>query len=80
MSNDNTARDAAFVASKATLLREVVCPDGTQFAVYEDGTWEQYCWDGSFVRDSSDHDSTGAADVLLAYAEGPAAAVAAQRA
>lgn len=36
----------------------IACPDGTQFVVYPDGTWEQYTWDGSFVRDHSGASTT----------------------
>lgn len=36
------------------VIRDIVCPDGTQFAVYADGTWAQSAWDGSPIRDSED--------------------------
>lgn len=31
-------------------IREIVCPDGTQYRVFADGTWVHEAWDGSFVR------------------------------
>lgn len=40
------------------ILREIVCPDGTQFTVYTDGTWTRETWDGSAVTDSTDSSTT----------------------
>lgn len=55
-------------AAKADgLLAEVVCPDGTQFSVYEDGSYVRECWDGSFVSDSTGG-STTPTDVLARFA------------
>ena len=36
------------------VLAYVVAPDGTQFWVYEDGSYVRECWDGSYVGDNSD--------------------------
>lgn len=42
------------MAENATVVREIIAPDGTKYDVRNDGTWVQYTWDGSFVRDSND--------------------------
>lgn len=44
------------------VARELVCPDGTTFAVYEDGSWKQNTWDGLYVTDSRTHKASVFAD------------------
>ncbi len=46
----------------ASLIAFVAAPDGTQFWVYEDGSYARECWDGSLVSDS-DTGSTTPAEV-----------------
>ena len=36
----------------------VVCPDGTQFLIWADGTWDRRCWDGSYVSNHEDASTT----------------------
>jgi hypothetical protein len=48
-----------------TQAREIVCPDGTQYQVFSDGTWIHETWDGQFVRSSMrDDNSTDPAEVV----------------
>lgn len=49
------AETAAETASAKVVAREIVCPDGTQYTVYTDGTWDENAWDGSHIRDSDDY-------------------------
>jgi len=36
----------------------VVCPDGTEYKVFPDGTWNRRSWDGLFVCDYSNASTT----------------------
>lgn len=42
------------MSENTTVVREIIAPDGTKYDVRDDGTWTQYAWDGSYVRDSTD--------------------------